>query len=409
MRWMVLVVAIGGLTMVGCLEDLAECEVEEDRIVCDDGTSTSIDGEEVPDDVECVSDGEEIRCDSGDRFEVGKEDGSAAAEEEGAEEDSPPWTSGNQESSGGSEGVWESCVSMEAQIDCANGESVTDSEITGEEDDCAWHRRPGVGPQVRCDDGSEWRPDGHDEEVECEWIEDEYVSCSDGTSLKFEDAEGPEECEPVFIGGDQGYDVQCGDVMVEVDDVDESWCGYPSGEFVLDDETAEEALECEFVFGDLIVRGEQPVEVFALERIEVVTGSVNIVETEQLEWIAPGAFWLVEQRVRVIDNANLIGTAWLWGLEVVEESIEITGNDALEKVVLEWLWSAQSLTVSNNPELVDLYVPADVELEGAFVLTDNAAFPMCRGQEWLDWGTEIAGEGAYVGGLASWDESGWAC
>ena len=377
------VMIFGLMVGVGCLEGLAECEVEEGGSVrCEDGTE--IHADDLPEDAQCVTDGREVRCDSGDRFEVNGEDGreTPGQSDDGEQEESSP-------------GGWETCVATSGRIDCVNGEAVTDEAISGDEGECRWGRRPGEGETVACEDGSEWTPDEAPDDVTCAW-DGEFVECSDGTVVQFEE----QDCEPEFVGGTEGYSIQCGDESEEVEDVEQSWCGYPEGEFVLEDATAEEALGCRFIFGDLTVEGEQPVEIYALEGIEVVTGNLNVVETEGLELIPPGQLWRVGEGVRVIDNQDMVALPWLDTVEFVDGGIEITGNEALQIIELWWLQEAESLTISDNPQLIELEIGERAELEGAFLLTDNESFPMCDGQDWLMWGEEIADGGAYVGGLS---------
>lgn len=226
--------------------------------------------------------------------------------------------------------------------------------------------------------------------------------------MDFEEAT-PEECVPSFSATEAGYVIECGEYRFEVENTEEEWCGYPSGEFRLDADNIDEAPLCRFIFGDLVIDDTTFVEIWEVERLEQVHGGLYVVDNELLEFIYPSELWLVKDRVMVLNNKGLEGIPMIDWLMYGDGGIEISGNNALIWLDLVELRETTDLAVGSNEALEEFNLAPDAEIEGAFLFLDHSSFPICRGVSLLMAGTEMAAGGAYVGGLASWSESAWAC
>lgn len=401
-------VLVGLMTLLsGCLSD-NRCRVEAGLLVCPGGIS--VEASDVPDDASCLTDGQEIVCDSGDVFQVpgGADDAGEGEEDVGVDEDAErpafPWEGGQ---AGGTAPAWVDCATdADGVVRCENGATVQDEEASQAEG-CRWHRRPGVGPRVHCDGELVFIPDGVAESVQCEWT-DRQVECNDGTHVVFEGVE-PGSCRPSLsaaAGG--GYEVECGGEVVQV--AADEWCGYPSGEFrVTAENLASEAVRCRRIFGDLVVENVDAREIWQLERVKFVSGDLIIRENAELEGIYAGRLREVEGRVTVLGNPSLQAIPFLSTLEAVEGGIEVSGNSSLLWVDLLFLEETADISFGSNESLQELMLTDEAELSGAFLFLDHPDFPNCRGADLLLMMGENAEGGAYVGGLASGRDSRWAC
>lgn len=104
----------------------------------------------------------------------------------------------------------------------------------------------------------------------------------------------------------------------------------------------EEALERRFISGDVIVAGERPAVIDALEVVE--TKGLELIHVKQLQRLSEG--------VLSIDRQDMDTLPWLDGVELVDGSIEIARNVALSIIEPWWLLETKPLTITDTPKLL---------------------------------------------------------
>lgn len=397
MKWFV----IPGLIVIfasSCLTD-NRCEVEGELIRCPGGIEVAVEpGEGPPEDARCLTDGQEVVCNSGHVYEVGApdRDGDESGNEHGRDSER-----GNDDIEI-DERVWSSCESSAGEVMCSDEKSYTGPEVSSG-DECVSLRRPGAGPRIRCEGANgikELLPDGVSEGVTCSYEEEGIVRCDDGAVLH----QIEEECDPTVAMEEEGYTLICGELAVTIT-TEEDWCGFPSGRVELQDDS--EALSCRFVFGDVIAADTGLRDLWQLGLVEVITGDLLITGNDQLNTIELGQLRDVDGRIAVRGNQEL--SVAILPVVSARGGIEVSGNPALEALVLSELKRSGELVVGTNRNLMTFELSSEVRVEGVFLFLDNSSYPGCFAAEFLVEMTERASGGAYVGGMATSRDSRWAC